>query len=157
MKNERLCVLLAVFGESAGAASISLHMISDLSKGLFHKAIMMSGNTYGPWVKSSITNWTERVAKKLGWNGKGGEKACLGVLQRVSPHAIVRAQESILTWEDRERHTYFPFGPVLEPYESAQCLLNKDPNELMRSSWGQNIPIITGFCSEEGLLAYKSN
>ena len=34
---------VTIFGESAGAISVSMHLVSPLSKGLFHKAISHSG------------------------------------------------------------------------------------------------------------------
>ena len=34
---------VTIFGESAGAISCSLHIMSPLSKGLFHRAISHSG------------------------------------------------------------------------------------------------------------------
>lgn len=94
---------VAIFGESAGSASVSYHLVSDMSKGLFHKAIMMSGTSYAPWALSPVKDWTQRLAKKLGWNGEGGEKACLNVLQRAPHDAIIKVQESTLTLEDRKK------------------------------------------------------
>jgi len=38
---------VTIFGESAGALSIATHMISPLSKGLFHRAICESGAGFG--------------------------------------------------------------------------------------------------------------
>ena len=35
---------ITLFGESAGACSVHHHMIAEKSKGLFHKAIPMSGS-----------------------------------------------------------------------------------------------------------------
>ena len=34
---------VTIFGQSAGAISIHMHMVSSISKGLFHKAISHSG------------------------------------------------------------------------------------------------------------------
>ena len=39
---------VTIFGVSAGSASVSLHMISPLSKGLFHRAIGGSAGFFGP-------------------------------------------------------------------------------------------------------------
>lgn len=147
----------AIFGESAGSASVSMHLTSNLSKGLFHKAIMMSGTVYAPWAVTPVKDWTQRLAKKLGWNGEGGEKSCLNVLQRASPDAIIKVQDSLLTLQDRKRYVLFPFGPTVEPYESAQSFLTKHPKEIIDVAWSKNIPVIIGACSEEGLLMYKSN
>ena len=40
---------VTLMGESAGGASIHMHMLSPLSKGLFHKAITMSGTALNNW------------------------------------------------------------------------------------------------------------
>lgn len=128
-----------------------------MSAGLFHKAILMSGTAYSHWALSPVKDWTQRIAKKLGWNGEGGDKACLDVLQRAPHDAIIKVQESCLTLEDRKKFVLFPFGPVVEPYESTQCFLKKDPKELAATAWSKHIPLIVGTCSEEGLLFYKSN
>ena len=40
---------VTIFGESAGAVAVSLHLISPLSKGLFHRAIMESGASSAPF------------------------------------------------------------------------------------------------------------
>lgn len=151
-----ISVIVAVFGESAGSASISLHMISNQSKDLFHKAILMSGNLYSQWAMTSV-NWTQRIAEKLGWDGDGGDKAVLHILQRASADAITKATADSVTDEDRKHYIFFPFTPVIESYESTQCFLNEDPKEAINSSWGKNIPVIIGYCSDEGLLAYKRN
>lgn len=40
---------ITICGYSAGAFSVSLHMLSPMSQGLFHKAIIMSGSIYGQY------------------------------------------------------------------------------------------------------------
>lgn len=40
---------ITLLGYGAGALSISLHMVSPMSKNLFHKAIIMSGSATGQW------------------------------------------------------------------------------------------------------------
>ena len=34
---------MTIFGQSAGAASVALHMLSPMSAGLYHKVILQSG------------------------------------------------------------------------------------------------------------------
>lgn len=59
--------------------------------------------------------------------------------------------------QDRKRYVFFTFGPVIEPYESEQCFLSKDPKLIARNNaWSKNIPMIIGGCSDEGLLFHKS-
>ena len=40
---------VTIMGQSAGAASVALHMASPMSKGLFHKAIMQSTGLGPRW------------------------------------------------------------------------------------------------------------
>ncbi|XP_017775959.1 PREDICTED: cholinesterase-like [Nicrophorus vespilloides] len=56
---------VTIFGNSAGAASVSLHLFSPMSVGLFHKAISMSGNAMVPWLMG-VKNSGLEVAKNLG-------------------------------------------------------------------------------------------
>lgn len=43
---------ITIFGESAGGASTSYHLISPMSKGLFKRAIVQSGVSIGYWAQS---------------------------------------------------------------------------------------------------------
>jgi carboxylesterase type B len=40
---------VTLYGYSAGAWSISLHMVANMSRGLFHKAILGGGSALGQW------------------------------------------------------------------------------------------------------------
>lgn len=90
---------ITVFGESAGGASTHYHTISNHSKGLFQRAIPMSGTALSN-VWSRPTKYdpkdAESLATKLGWNGKGGEKAILQLLENADPLEILKAYESLL-------------------------------------------------------------
>lgn len=117
----------------------------------------MSGNFFAPWLLLPVSDWPQRIARRLGWNGDGGEKGCLYFLQRSHADTIVKHQMETLTEEDIKSYTFFPFGPTVEPYEAEQCFMSKHPKELLRTSWSKDIPLLVGGCSEEGLLFYKSN
>lgn len=149
--------ILALFGESAGAASVSFHLLSNQSRNLFHKAILMSGTLFAPWsLATDGGDWSQLLAKNLGWNGEGGELACLRILEKATPHAIIQAQEKLLTIEDFKQVRFVAFTPVLEPYETPQCILRELPSELFGSAWSKHIPTIIGLCANEGLAFYKS-
>ena len=40
---------ITIFGESAGAASVGLHLLSPLSRNLFAQAILQSASPVVPW------------------------------------------------------------------------------------------------------------
>lgn len=145
-------------GQSAGSMAVSLHLVSDLSKNLFHRAVLFSGNIFG--LNSTGTkDWTHITARKLGWNGEGGDKACLSVYEKASSEAIIRAQaesavEATASDAKSDDVIMFPFSPVCEPYESEQCFMRKNPNDLVNSAWSRDIPIIICNTSNEWSLAY---
>ena len=47
---------VTLFGESAGGMSVSLHLVSPLSRGLFHRAIMQSGASSTPLYMNKVTS-----------------------------------------------------------------------------------------------------
>lgn len=60
---------ILLFGQSAGAISVSLHMISPLSKNLFRRAILQSGSAFHPIYTDSNDNLlksSQAVAKISG-------------------------------------------------------------------------------------------
>lgn len=90
---------VTLFGESAGGCSVHLHLLSDMSKGLFHKAILLSGTALNPWSFCKMENSTERLAKGVGWTGKGGTKEMMNILRTASLESIIKAQNKLLTKE----------------------------------------------------------
>lgn len=59
---------ITIAGESAGGASIHYHLISELSKGLFQKAIVQSGVALNPWAMapSNYKEYLNKLASLLG-------------------------------------------------------------------------------------------
>lgn len=148
---------VAIFGESAGAVSVSMHLLSEKSKNLFHKAIMMSGTANCCWAFGSDDGRPERLAKMLGWNGVGGEASCFAFLKQVPAYAITKLQEDITTLEERKQFYSIPFSPVIEPYETKQCFIKKYPKDLIHTAWSKHVPVIAGICGNDGYVFCKSN
>lgn len=145
---------ITLFGESAGANSVILHMVSEMSNGLFEKAIAMSPAMIN-WSLVPPRNWAERLAKLVGWNGDGGEYEILEFLRTVSPEHIVGAQEKLITDEENKKSIIWPFGPVIETYQGPNCFIPKNPKEMLRTAWSSSIPLMIGGTSDEGLLFYR--
>ena len=70
---------VTLFGESAGATSVSLHMVMPESRGTFHAAIMDSGAfnqwTYRPW--SDATDLYKVLVKQLGCDAWASSVDCM--------------------------------------------------------------------------------
>lgn len=147
---------VTLFGDSAGGASTHYHMISDQSKGLFHKAIIMSGCAFNKtWAMPPKKNFAQRLAKKLGWDETGGEKKLLEVLEAADPYDLMResAPTNILNDEDFAEFIIFAFCPVIEPYTTKTTFIHDDPVMMAREAWSKNISCIIGGTSFEGVFA----
>lgn len=76
-------------GNSAGAISVNYHILSPLSKNLFHKAIFMSGSVLNPWA-TSIPNQLD-IMKFLKYDVRN-ERKVLKFLMDASASDLVIAQ-----------------------------------------------------------------
>lgn len=134
-------------------------MISPMSKGLFHKAIAMSGCVLNNWSVLKMERMPIRLAEALGWQNDGNAENCLQFLRAAHPKAIVAAQMKLPAPKEIARTTIFAFGPCIEPYvneAAGQCMIPEDPLIMLRSAWSRHsVPLLIGGTSEEGLFFYK--
>ncbi|XP_071109375.1 cholinesterase 2-like [Haliotis cracherodii] len=57
---------IAIYGQSAGGASVSYHTLSPLSKGLFKRVIMQSGSALGFWTsRTDASKYAYQLAKNV--------------------------------------------------------------------------------------------
>lgn len=148
------CDNITLFGDSAGGASVHYMMITDQTKGLFHKAICMSGNSLSPWAVTPQFNWPYRLAVAIGYTGENNDYDIFQYLKTAKGSDIVKASDLCSDVEKRER-IGFSFGPVIEPYITDHCVVPKKPIEMMRTAWSNSIPMVIGGVSNEGLLLYS--
>jgi acetylcholinesterase len=65
---------VCLFGESAGAAAVHLHLLSDNSRPFFHKAICQSGTSTMEWVMQlDAADKARKLAKVCGFTGDAGD------------------------------------------------------------------------------------
>lgn len=145
---------VTLFGESAGGASTHLLCLSPQTRGLVHKAIIMSGSALCPWVQAPRNNWGFRLAQKLGYTGNDDDKAVLQFISNASAGQIVKASTQILNKEEKHMRILFAFGPVVEPYICEHTVISKPALKLMDDCWSNCIPFMMGGTSFEGLLFY---
>ncbi|XP_068155852.1 esterase B1 isoform X1 [Drosophila tropicalis] len=145
---------VTAFGESAGAASAHYLMLNPKAEGLFHKAILQSGNVLCSWALCPITNLPNRLAAVLGMEDadKASDIAVLEYLQSVPGDQLVKPY--LLSQSEHLDDCVFQFGPMVEPYMSEHCVLPKQPYELLATAWGNKIPVMMSGTSYEGLLMY---
>lgn len=142
---------ITLFGHSAGGCSVSWHCVSERSKGLFHKAIIMSGCVMNPWAFTPHRDWARRLAKACGYEGdKDDDKDLLEFLQNTDPSKMVQVQRTILR-PDEAGKISFAFAPHAEP-QSNETFISCRPIDLVRAAWSHDIDILVGGTSDEGLM-----
>lgn len=145
---------VTLFGQSSGAVSAHYHLLSSQSKGLFHRAILQSGSAFCPWARSSApTETAKQLAIALGWNGLGGLRSMLSLLQEADAEQIVLSQ-NIRSPLEIQGGELFSFVPVIEPYTDSCFLCAESIALIAQQAWGNQVPILTGSTSSEGYLMF---
>lgn len=141
---------VTIFGESAGGASVHYHMMSPLSKGLFHRGIAQSGTALCPWASyppGIHTKLATRIAYLVGCPSKP-TKAMVDCLRDIPAYILIDTIEEFNEWD---MHPVVPFPPSVEPEEVEGAFLTRDPWTVTTS-----VPLMTGFTSEEGIFETAS-
>ncbi len=100
---------VTLFGESAGAASVSAHLISPGSRDLFSQAIMQSGAITNTWAYSSpkdLLDKSQEMAQNLNCNSSSSEEI-LFCLRELSAK-VIQAH----AFDPKVKMMQFPFVPV---------------------------------------------
>ncbi|SPP78197.1 venom carboxylesterase-6 [Drosophila guanche] len=142
---------VTVFGESAGGASVTYHMLSEKSRGLLHRGIAQSGTYFNPWAQPAHKGVAARRATKLAelvGCGSAGEWASkLKCLRQKPAKDIVASLYNMFVWDF---DPMIPFPPVIEP-EHEEAFLTVPPRQALRPH-GLELPLLVGATAEEGLL-----
>ncbi|KAJ8683812.1 hypothetical protein QAD02_019604 [Eretmocerus hayati] len=143
---------ITIFGESAGAVSVDLHVVSNMSVGLFQQSISMSGSPLGTYwsmqTNKEAMQHAFELGSKLGYNFSEIDGLLETLRSASTADLIVKAAE--LPWT--------PFRPTVEKNaetDSTQkflssCVLDryKDVRKINR---GRHM---MGFTSNEGKVFY---
>ncbi|CAH8486965.1 unnamed protein product [Schistosoma guineensis] len=114
---------ITLFGESAGAVSVSTHVVSPWSHSYYNNAIMQSGSIFSNWglATSEVSlNQTQRLAKILGC----GYRSSMDQIKCLRSKSITEILDAHDTMYDPASYFSVPFPPVLDnnffPYENSQ-------------------------------------
>ena len=134
---------VTLLGESAGGSSVNLHLLSSLSKGLFHRLISESGTDLSPFAfhgKSGVTSSSLELAENLNC-AAANQPNMLECLRSKSALQILTAASSNLI-----------FYPVVDKH-----FLPDSPINLRKAGKFQKVPTIAGFVSNEGSFLLLGN
>lgn len=142
---------ITIFGQSSGGGCAHYHIISEASKDLFQRSIIMSGSAFNNmYAAVPRRNWAWRLAQELNYNGPNVDAEILEFLEAVEPQLIFNAVGRLLTPEEREVERLLnAFGPTIEPYKTDNAFMLDHPEILAINSWGNDIDILIGATSME--------
>uniref|UniRef100_A0A182R2N0 Carboxylic ester hydrolase n=1 Tax=Anopheles funestus TaxID=62324 RepID=A0A182R2N0_ANOFN len=138
-------------GFSAGSASVHLHYLSPLSRGLFHRAIGHSGSALNPWVMvEQSAEKAKLIAAGAGCPFDENSKELLQCLRQLPAEKIVRQVPKL---QDFLYNPYSPLGVVIEKRGkyNSQPFLSEDPRDLTRAGRVAKIPLLLSVTEAEGL------
>ncbi|KAK3886908.1 hypothetical protein Pcinc_008964 [Petrolisthes cinctipes] len=143
---------VTLFGESAGAGSVHLQVLSPHAKGLFQRAILQSGTALCPW---SIGQSHREMAFKLGRllncttvdNNNNNSTQLVACLSKTPFSDIVLASSNLAEW--------FIFPVVAVPRVDGDFLPDY-PANILASGFFNHVDMISGITRDEGIYSTLS-
>jgi carboxylesterase type B len=91
---------VTLFGESAGGASVSYHLLSSMSHNLFSRAILESGTALAPWAivgQNEAIDRQKAVLNTLGCGGFATIQEKIECAQKIDPLSLLRKATGYFT------------------------------------------------------------
>ena len=128
---------VTIMGQSAGSASVSILQASPLSRGLFHRAVGMSGGALGANMGrarplSAAEQWGRELQTIL-------KAPSLAALRQLPADRILAVQG-----------TTGRYGPLVDGW-----FLPEDPNAIFAAGKQNDLPILIGYTRDEGFDAFN--
>jgi len=130
---------VTLFGESAGAASVGMHMLSPLSRGKFHRVILQSGAPHAAWAilpEKDAKNRSLKLAEKLGCNIKSEVADVINCLRTKTANEIYSTE-----WDGIVPYgvVRFPIVPVVDG-----AFLTETPEKALKYGHIKKCPVLLG-------------
>ncbi|XP_033126573.1 uncharacterized protein LOC117124450 [Anneissia japonica] len=147
--------MITIYGESAGSISVTYHIVSPMSKGLFHRAIMQSG-TQVPHFHGELNSMDLQrsrafsFGRTLGCNQKN-TKELVECLQTVDRETLL-ANYSVNTAIENEEN---PLTNVFIPNADGEFM--PDDTSVLFDTLGaiNDVDVLLGTVADEGTIFIK--
>lgn len=138
---------ITLLGYGAGAISASLHLVSPMSKNLFHRAIIMSGSTTAQWrISSSQINLLKRQARLVNCTDPSVHNivTCLKTTSYLQFANTLR-----FLFDFGEGIPFLLWKPVIESDFGQERFLIEDPVDSFKNGNFMKVPLISGITRDE--------
>jgi para-nitrobenzyl esterase len=138
---------VTLFGESAGATSVSMHMVMPRSRGLFHGAIMDSGAfnqwTYRPW--SDAADLYKTLVKQLGCDAWSEPLDCMLSKDTTTLLNISDTYYGNCSLPHKESLVTTQWAPAMDG-----VVVPGEPVKLLLAGKAADVPVLLGSNKNEG-------
>lgn len=135
---------VTLFGESAGAASVGMHLLSAPSRGLFQRAILQSGSPNGPWATIGPEESRRRtllLGKEVGCPLENDSELA-SCLRGKEPQELIDKEWDVLPYQSVFR---FAFVPLLDG-----DFFTDSPEAMLGSGDFKETQVLVGVVKDEG-------
>lgn len=143
---------VTLFGQSVGAVSAHMHMLSPQSQGLFQGVIALSGTANVPFaINDSPLKQAIRTAELCGIkNAKYlSTSELLKALRAVDANTLLKAGDGLKFWSVDHITNY---RPVVETLDVKDAFFTRHPEKILKSGDYQPVPFMLGTVPHEGAV-----
>lgn len=139
---------IVLFGESAGSFSVSLHMISPLSKNLFNRGILQSGSVFSPLYSESNGPLSATSAMVANIVGCAADEEAL----TTNPAGVVDCMRNIPQEKIVEADLAFLKNKGILIPRVGDDFLPTTPTDLFRTGKSKHAEMLIGVTRDEGSM-----
>lgn len=142
---------VTIFGHSAGGASVALLAVSDVTEGLFKRAMVLSGSSLTNWAMSRDAVLTaSNIAKLIGYNTQN-PKELYELFSKMPYKDLISATAKIPIVSLFEKQV-FTVPCAEKKFAEEEAVFTDLPYNVYQMKKPKNISIIYGSTDKEGLF-----
>lgn len=149
---------VTIFGYSAGGASVTYHLMTKMSQGLFQRAIAQSGSALNPWAFAPKPLENAKILANALNCSTTDIKQMVTCLGSKDAKEIVKLQrQPFVKWFV---DPLYVFVPSVEKVigDGSNNFLIRTPQEIIDSGiFPNDVPLMTGSVKEDGLLLHGAS
>lgn len=143
--------LVTLMGDSAGALSISLHLVSSMSRNLFHRAFLLSGSML-PQIEALPTEQSFLVTKLAHYLNCDESIIPFECVKQANTNNITSSLRKMFDFGDD--NPVYRWLPVIESkIDEENQFLNQSPMELLTTGNINRVPILMSATKNEVSMA----
>ncbi|XP_055696159.1 juvenile hormone esterase-like [Lutzomyia longipalpis] len=143
---------ITLLGQSSGASSVQHHIMNPVSSALFHRAVLMSGNSIAPWAFSK--DWALKF--RLSARNSGFEDWETASTYELAKHfKKLHALQLVLAFDELFISALTPPTPLRPCVEGdwEGAFLRDDPRKIWAEGRFEPKPILIGTTTEDGTFS----